>query len=346
MPINDSRAPRIWNLFDRPERWCFSTVCLFLTVAFCGLVSLNQRASAQELRLIYYGTSASPAQLPTWVAKDAGLFARHGLNVEPVQVRGGSLITLAIMTGDLQFSGVGAESIVAARIAGGDVVLLACPIDVEPVYLITRPEIKSAAGLRGQASAVTRYGSTTHFYLRAALKHVGLDPDRDLTILQLGAGPEMVAALEVGRIAAAAFTLRYAIPFLQRGWPVLADLSKTDLVYPSSCVATSRTLMKAEPKLLEDFLKGYVAGIHLIKKDQHFAEKSFSKWLREKDSTIVKQSVKTYARLFKAAPFVPDKGLDNVVIDMLRKRPELKEFVGLPEAFRENGPLERALGSR
>lgn len=315
----------------------------FLIVIYCALLLLNQRVSAQEMKRIYYGTTASPAHLPVWVAKDAGFFARRGLNVEPVQIRGGSLITLAIITGDLPFSGVGAESVVAARVAGGDVVLLACPVDADPVYLITRPEIKSPVELKGQASAVTRYGSTTHFYLRAALKHVGLDPDRDLTVMQLGAGPEIVAALEVGRIAAAALTTRYAIPFLQRGWPVLVDLSKTDLVYPSSCVTSSRAFIRAEPKTTEDFLRAYVAGIHLIRKDQNFAEKSFAKWLREKDPAIVQRSVAAYAGLFKPAPVVPDKGIENVVKDLLRKRPELKEYLGWPEPFRENGPLERAL---
>ena len=315
----------------------------FLIVIHCVLLLLSQRASAEEMKRIYYGTTASPSHLPVWVAKDAGFFARHGLNVEPVQIRGGSLITLAIITGDLPFSGVGAESVVAARAAGGDVVLLACPVDADPVYLITRPEIKSPAELKGQASAVTRYGSTTHFYLRAALKHVGLDPERDLTVMQLGAGPEMVAALESGRIAVAALTTRYAIPFLQRGWPVLLDLSKTDLVYPSSCVTSSRAFIRAEPKTTEDFLRAYVAAIHLIRKDHGFAEKSFSKWLREKDPAIVKMSVAAYARLFKPAPVVPDKGIENVVKDLLRKRPEFKEYLGWPGPFRENGPLEKVL---
>ena len=315
----------------------------FLIVIHCVLLLLSQRASAEEMKRIYYGTTASPSHLPVWVAKDAGFFARHGLNVEPVQIRGGSLITLAIITGDLPFSGVGAESVVAARAAGGDVVLLACPVDADPVYLITRPEIKSPAELKGQASAVTRYGSTTHFYLRAALKHVGLDPERDLTVMQLGAGPEMVAALESGRIAVAALTTRYAIPFLQRGWPVLLDLSKTDLVYPSSCVTSSRAFIRAEPKTTEDFLRAYVAGIHLIRKDHDFAEKSFSKWLREKDPAIIRRSVAAYASLFKLAPVVPDKGIENVVKDLLRKRPEFKEYLGWPGPFRENGPLEKVL---
>lgn len=317
-------------------------------VATLLLVSIaaNRPAAAQELRRILYGTTASPSHLPVWVAKDAGYFEKNGLDVEPVHIRGGSLITLAIITGNLPFSGAGAESVVAARAAGGDVVLLACPVDADPVYLIARPEIKSAQDLKGQASAVTRYGSTTHFYLRAALKHVGLNPERDMTILQMGAGPEIVAALDRGAIVAAALTTRYAIPFLQRGWPVLIDLSHTDLVYPSSCVTSSRAFIRAEPKITHDFLHAYVAGIHLIKKDLRFAEKSFAKWMREKDSAVTKKTVESYARLFKTAPYVPDRGIANVIQDLVRARPDFKEYVGWPEPFRENGPLKNVLGEK
>jgi NitT/TauT family transport system substrate-binding protein len=303
-------------------------------------------SGAQELRRILYGTTASPAHLPVWVAKDAGYFERNGLFVEPVQIRGGSLITLAIITGDLPFSGAGAESVIAARASGGDVILLACPVDADPVYLITRPEIKSPQDLKGLASAVTRYGSTTHFYLRAALKHVGLNPDKDMTILQLGAGPEMVIALDRGSIAAAALTTRYAIPFLDRSWPVLVDLSHTDLVYPSSCVTSSRAYIRTEPKTTHDFLRAYVAGIRRIKEDQRFAEKSFAKWMREKDAKIVKKTVEAYARVFKTAPVVPDRGIENVIQDLIRMRPEFKEYLGWPEPFRENGPLEKVLRER
>jgi NitT/TauT family transport system substrate-binding protein len=316
-------------------------------VFFAGTLCLAYvHGYAAELKRVLYGTTASPSHMPIWVAKDAGYFERNGLNVEPVQIRGGSLITLAILTGELPFSGAGAESVIAARASGGDIILLACPVDADPVYLITRPEIKSAQDLKGLASAVTRYGSTTHFYLRAALKHVGLNPDKDMTILQLGAGPEMVIALDRGAIAAAALTTRYAIPFLQRGWPVLVDLSSTDLVYPSSCVTSTRAFIRAEPKTTHEFLRAYVAGIRLIKKDLRFAEKSFAKWMREKDGTIVKKTVEAYARIMKPAPYVPDKGIENVIHDLIKARPEFKEYIGWPEPFRENGPLEKVLKER
>lgn len=306
-------------------------------------LALYSAASAQELRRIYYGTTTSTAHLPVWVAKDTGLFAKNGLNVEPIHIRGGALITMAIMSGQLQFSGAGAESIVAARIEGGDVVLLACPVDSDPVYLIARREIKSPAELKGKATAVTRLGSTTHFYLRAALRHVGLDPEKDVTILQLGTGTEAVSAMEGGRISMAALTNRYAIPLLQRGWPMFVDLSKTDLVYPSSCVASSRAFVKAEPQLVEDFLRAYVGAIQLIKKDSNVAEKTFAKWLREKDPYVIKKTVEAYGRLFKPAPYVPDKGIETVMKDLANRRPIPKEFIGRPELFRDHGPLERAL---
>jgi ABC-type nitrate/sulfonate/bicarbonate transport system substrate-binding protein len=304
---------------------------------------LYSSAPAQELRGVHYGTTTSTAHLPVWVAKDAGLFAKNSLNVEPVHIRGGALITMGIMSGQLQFSGAGAESVVAARIEGGDVVLLACPVDSDPVYLIARPEIKAPAELKGKATAVTRLGSTTHFYLRAALRHVGLDPEKDVTILQVGTGSEAVSAMENGRISMAALTNRYAIPLLQRGWPVFVDLSTTDLVYPSSCVASSRAFVKAEPKVVDDFLRAYVAAIRLIKRDQFFAEKTFAKWLREKDPYLIKKTVESYTRLFKAAPYVPDKGIENVMKDLANRRTVPKDFIGRYDLFRDHGPLEKAL---
>jgi len=319
---------------------CLGLRCLHVQLV---LLVLYSSALAQELRRIHYGTTTSTAHLPVWVAKDAGYFAKYGLNVEPVHIRGGALITMAIMSGNLQFSGAGAESVVAARIEGGDVVLLACPVDSDPVYLIARPEIKSPAELKGKATAVTRLGSTTHFYLRAALRQVGLDPERDMTILQLGTGSETVSAMESGRLAAAALTNRYAIPLIQRGWPVLVDLSKTDLVYPSSCVASSRAFVKAEPRLVEDFLRAYVAGVQLIKKDPTVAEKALVKWLKERDAVVVKKTIEAYAPLFKPLPYVPDRGLENVMKDLATRRPIPKEYIGRFDLFRDHGPLERAL---
>ena len=121
---------------------------LFLLMTL-ALLWTQPLANAQEPRRILYGVSTSISHLPVWVGKDTGLFAKNGLNIEPVQIRGGAVSTMAIMSGQSVLSGVGAGSVVAARVEGGDIVLLACPADLEPVYLIARPEIKSPAELKG-----------------------------------------------------------------------------------------------------------------------------------------------------------------------------------------------------
>ena len=149
--------------------------------------------------------------------------------------------------------------------------------------------------------------------------------------------------MDHGRISMAPLTNRYAIPLLQRGWPVFVDLSTTDLVYPSSCVASSRAFVKAEPKGVDNFLRAYVAALQLIKKDQNFAEKTLATWLREKDPFLIKKTVESYARLFKAAPYVPDKEIENVMKDLANRRTVPRDFIGRYDLFRDHGPLEKEL---
>ena len=294
---------------------------------------------SQEPARIRYGVTASVAHLPVVVGDEAGLFRKYGFDVEVIHIRGGALITMTIMSGGVQFSGAGAESVVAARIEGGDVVLLACPVDTDAVYLMGRPEIKSAADLKGKTAAVTRLGSTTHFYLRTALRQGGLDPEKDMTILQLGAGGEITAAMLGGRVATAALTLHNALPLMQMGWPVLVDLSKADFIYPPSCVASSRAFVKGNPGLVERFLKAYLEAIRLIKKDSLFTERVFKKWQRATDSAVIRKTVEVYGPLFKAVPYVPDKGLDLVLKELSRRRPVPREFLDNPDQFRDHGPL-------
>ncbi|MBI2348275.1 MAG: ABC transporter substrate-binding protein [Deltaproteobacteria bacterium] len=314
---------------------------ILLTIALLGLASLAEPILAQGPTRIRYGVTASVAHLPVFVARDSGLFAKYGFDTEIIHVRGGALITMTIMSGSVEFSGAGAESVVAARIEGGDVLLLACPVDTDAVYLVARPEIKSAADLKGKASAVTRLGSTTHFYLRTALRHVGLDAEKDVTILQLGAGGEIVGAMMSGRVAAAALTLHNAYPLMQKGWPVLADLSKADFIYPSSCVASSRAFVRNNSGLVERFLKAYLEAIRLIRKDSGLSERVFKKWQRDADASVIKKTMEVYGPLFKPVPSVPDKGLEVVVKELARRRPVPKEFLNNPGQFRDHGPLEK-----
>ena len=303
--------------------------------------SLAQPVWPQETRRIRFAVTNPPHFLPIWLAKDTGIFAKHGLETEVIFMRGGALITMGILSGELQLSGVGAESVVAAKVEGGDAVLLACPLDTDLVYLIGRPDIKAAEQLKGKATAVTRLGSSIHFYLRAALKYLGMDADRDMTILQLGGGPEIAAALETGRIAAGILTIRYALPFLQRGWPVLIDLSKTDLKYPPSCVGSSRAFVRKNPNTVERFLKAYTEAIHVIKTDAALAKRIYAKEYRESDPAVIDKVVTVYAGLFKSIPTVPPSGLETVIRELAARKPLPSEAFRQPDFYKDDGPLQK-----
>src|SRR5688500_15824347 len=147
------------------------TFKLLLLAALLGGF-LSGIATAQELKRLRYGTTISTVNRPVWVAKESRLLAKHGLDPEVIMIQAGALTTMAIISGELQFSGAGAASVLAARIKGSDITLIACPADSDLVYLMARREIKTAAELKGKSSAVTRLGSTTHFYLRSDRKRV------------------------------------------------------------------------------------------------------------------------------------------------------------------------------
>jgi len=320
----------------------FNSACVRLLVmlVFC---SIARPTLSQETKHIRFAVTSPPHFLPIWLAKETGLFSKQGLDVEVIYMRGGALITLGIMSGELQLSGAGAESVVAARLEGGDAVLLACPLDTDLVYLIARPEIKTPDQLKGKSTAVTRLGSSIHFYLRAALKHLGMDADRDMTILQLGDGPEIAAALETGRIVAGVFAYRNALPFLQRGWPVLVDLTKTNLKYPPSCVASSRSFVRQNPNTVERFLKAYIEAIHVIKKDPALAKRIYAKSYRESDPAVVDKGVTVYAGLFKSIPTVPDSGVETVIRERLSRRPLQNDSFRQPDFYKDDAPLQKII---
>jgi len=309
------------------------------------VVGTASHAYSQEKVSLRYGTTVSLHNLPVWVAKSIGLFDKNGLDIEVILVRGGTLNLMGIIAQRLQLSSVGPEAVVGARIKGSDVVMVACAADTDKVYVIKRPEIKSPVELKGKASAVTRLGGTTHFYLRTALKELGLDADRDMTILQMGRSTDVAAALERGQIAVAALPYMYALPLLDKGWPVLLELSQTGLKYPPACVATTRAYIKGNPQVIDAFLKSYTEAIYRIKTDPKVGVDVYMKFTGETNRELVKKVIATYAETFNRVPYVSDEGIETVLSGFVSRQEVPKEFLGHPEKFRDSGPLDAIVKS-
>ena len=119
------------------------------------------------------------------------------------------------------------------------------------------------------------------------------------------------------------------------------DLTKTNFIYPPSCVTSSRAFLKEQPGTVERFQKAYVEAIRLFKKDRQFAERLYAKTYRETDPKVIKKTVEVYADLLKPVPHVPDQGIRLVVQELARRRPLPNDFVARVERFRDNAPLEK-----
>src|ERR1051325_1117458 len=171
-------------------------VCALLCLAAPERHSLAASASTTSIRVLYPSFAGSWAT--SWIAKEAGYFANEGLDVELIRVGGSTRMVAAMLGGSAPIIQAGASAALAATSAGANVVIIAATGNVSPFHLMARPEIKQASDLKGKKAGITTFGSTSDQVVRVALKHLGLEPTKDVAILTFGAQPEAFGALQSG----------------------------------------------------------------------------------------------------------------------------------------------------
>ena len=148
-----------------------------------SLVFLISPAAAQLTRLNVGYSAVSADQLPAWVAKDTGIFARNGLDVQLIFFTGGTTAILALVSGDVPITQVSGPGLVNSALAGSDAVFVAAGIISLNYVLMGKPGIKTAEQLRSGTLAISRFGSATDSIARFALRRIGLTPGKDVTIV-------------------------------------------------------------------------------------------------------------------------------------------------------------------
>src|SRR5213593_2996059 len=166
-------------------------------------LSFHPFALAQTTRLNVGYSAASADQLPAWVAKESGLFAKNGLDVQLIFFTGGTTAILALVSGDVPITQVSGPGLVNSALAGSDAVFVAAGIISLNYVLMGKPGIKTAEQLRGGTLAISRFGSATDSIARFALRRIGFTPGKDVTIVQVGSGPERLNAVMTGKVSAA-----------------------------------------------------------------------------------------------------------------------------------------------
>jgi NitT/TauT family transport system substrate-binding protein len=299
-------------------------VSLFLALSFYSVVSA-------QLTKITVGYSAiTAAHLPAWLAKETGIFAKNGLDVQLVYIRGGATVVMALLSKETPISQVGGSSIVSASLRGTDAVMIAGVTLTSDQWLMSRPEIKTAEQLKGGSIAIAVFGGTADSFARIALKRLGLNPGKDVAILQIGGIPERMTALEKGKVQAAMLTTPEVFVAQKKGFYTLAHVS---LPYQTTSVATTRRFIQESPDIVRKYIKSQVEAIHRIKTDRETGKKVLVKYSGVQDKEILE---KTYDHAFaddklSPKPYPSLEGIKNILEPLAQTDPKAK--AAKPEDF-------------
>ena len=266
---------------------------------FLGLLLAAASSAMAQLKAIKVTYSAmSAASLVTWVAKDAGIFQKHGLDVGLVYISGGSMAMATTIAGDTQFTqGVGSGSILA-KLSGADTVMLASVLDTINQSLMVVPEIRNAQDLRGKRLGVTRYGALTDFGTRRYLQTVGLEPDKDVRIMQIGGLPEILAAMQAGAIQGGAISSPTLTRAKLLGYRELVDLGSLGVKYPATSYMTTETYIKNNRPIVINFLKAIVEAAHYVKSHKEPSIAILRKYTKTNEMPVLEDTYQIYTQRY------------------------------------------------
>ena len=297
---------------------------------------LRAQPSTQSLNIAYVAVSGTQAGL--WVAKEAGLFRKHGLETKLVYIAGGSRVIQSMLGGDIQIAAAAPSSAVDATLSGADLLTVAGMVNIAAFYLVVRPEIKSIQDLRGRPVGITRYGASTDFTLRHLLRKSGLEPDKDVPVLQLGGQIELAAALESGRIVGAITAPPAMVKMEHSGGKVLIAPRSIGLRFPHVGIVARESYLQNNRDTVKRFLQAYSEGVALLIRDKEAAKNFLQPYMGSADREMFESTWKYATDTLERIPHPDPEGIKVVLQDRARTRPEVAKLS--PEQFIDNSVIQ------
>ena len=287
------------------------------------LLSFSSVASAQLTKLIAGYGSISSAQFPAWMAKEAGIFRKNGLDVELVFFRGSTTAVMALLARETPISQVTGPPVVSASLRGSDAVMIAGGAVVADYWLMSRSDMKTAEQLKGGSVAVSTFGGQSEFVARIALKKLGLTPVKDVTMVQIGAPPDRLTALQTGKVRAALLNPPDSFVGEKKGFYTLAQLS---VPTQSTGVATTRRFTRENPDVVKKYIRSQVEAVHRIKTDRVAGMNVLVKYLGPQDKEILEKTYEDASNDRKLPPkqYPTLEGIKNILDPLAETDPKAK----------------------
>jgi ABC-type nitrate/sulfonate/bicarbonate transport system substrate-binding protein len=277
--------------------------------------------------------SVSVANIIIFVTQEAKLFEKHGLDAEVITMNGSGISSKALIGGSIDIAPIATPTVINADLAGADMAILAHTMPGVVHALMVKPEIKRVEDLKGKKIAVSTLGSLTDFLVRYIAKKKGLNPDRDLTLIQTGGDSERIVALKSGVVDGAAMGHPGYGMAQKLGFSMLWD-SAREVDYPWMEITTRRANIKADREKIMNYMKAHLEGIALFKRDADFGRKMIKKVLRINDDELINESYEIFSKRFIPAPYPNLPGMKTSYEYVAATRPDVWKHK--PEEFADS----------
>jgi len=293
-----------------------SVVCAATIVGLLLFVGENCHAQT-KLRASYGSLAVSQVVLPLGVR--AGIFQKNGLNLEPIYIGGRSVS--ALISGDVQFGFMGGPPAILARVGGADVVMLAGLNGLDQI-LVAVPAIKRGADLIGKRIGISRFGTTADYGARIGLKKLKLQPQKDVTLIQIGDTPARIGGMLSGAIEAATLSSSEKELAVQNGFHILADPSEVE--FPGNAVVTTRAFVKTNREDVKRFVRGLVDVIQFVKTQPERSKKLLHEIYRQSDDGLMANRYQAMVEMFPDYPYLTKAAVLSF-LEILRDEGKLKD---------------------
>ncbi len=305
-------------------------VVLFLLAA--GPVS-----AADKVRIGY--SSISGAYTPIWVAHEAGYFTKEGLDDDIILIPSGTQLAQVTVAGEIDIGSLNGSSAIAAALQGADLKIVGNSGNKMIFSLYVRPEIKSVEALKGKRIGITRFGSAPDISIRYALRKHNINPDKDLTLMQLGFMATVAAGLQGGSIEGGGVSPPTQFAIEKAGFKELISITDMDFAFPNPALVAVGSIIRSKPDVINRFMRAYTRGIHRARTDREFTYKAMAKYTKIQDTAVLQKAYDFYmSKVLEKAPYINITGVQNVLDDLAKTVPAAKN--AKPAQFVDNRFLD------
>jgi NitT/TauT family transport system substrate-binding protein len=285
---------------------------LHALIAGCFLVSLTTGSvRAEKVRVAV--VSPTPNVSVPWIGKDAGIFAKHGLDAEVILLTGSPRLVQSLIAGDVDYAVVGASATMRARMRGADVMILAATTNASSQKIIVGKNsgIRRLEDLKGRIIGVSQFGSEADGFARAVLSRTSLRPEKDATILQLGGHPQVAAALVAGKIEAGVLGGLAFMTAQKSGAVVLTSAIDLKMVSLGAVLAATGGYVQRHRGSVTRFMRAFVEAIEYFKTNREGTVPIIQKYMGGISAENARFLYEETVGLFEELPVPAERGLQE-----------------------------------